>query len=221
LSTMVVDGHRQVVVSDTGIGIAAEEHDRIFDEFVQADDDSAREQKGTGLGLSLSRKLTELMGGTLTVSSEVGRGSRFTVDLGPGDPDGRTRQGPLILVVEDEGASTELLEVILADANYRVNAVGNVSQAWDSVRREQPQAILLDIALPGPDGWSFLDALKTDPQTRAIPVIAVTALDSALDTHADKLAGFFTKPVPRGPLVRLLAEVTTVLAVGRDRAAHG
>jgi signal transduction histidine kinase len=220
LSTAMVNRHPQIIVSDTGIGIALEEHERIFDEFVQANDDSAREQKGTGLGLSLSRRLTELMGGTLTVASEVGKGSHFTVDLGLSDQVLDPGHGPLVLVVEDEGASTELLEVILGDANYRVAAVGDVSQAWEATRRERPQAILLDIALPGPDGWSFLEEFKRDPSTRDIPVVAVTALDAALETHAHLLSGFFTKPVPRGPLLRLLAELTDIAATPAERLAH-
>jgi signal transduction histidine kinase len=129
LSTALVDGHVQAIVSDTGIGIAPEEHDRIFDEFVQADDDTAREQKGTGLGLSLSRKLTELMGGTLTVSSEIGKGSRFTIELGLSDHSLGTREGPLALVVEAAGASTESLEAIPSPASHRLAVDGAVLDA--------------------------------------------------------------------------------------------
>jgi CheY-like chemotaxis protein/anti-sigma regulatory factor (Ser/Thr protein kinase) len=221
VTTGAADGRPRVTVTDTGIGIAPEEHDRIFDEFVQADDDSAREQKGTGLGLSLSRKLTELMGGTLTVASEVGKGSRFTVELELSEFGQETGDGPLVLVVEDEGASTELLEVILHDADYRVAAVGNVAQATDAVHRERPQVILLDIALPGPDGWTLLQELKADPGTRDIPVVAVTALDTALPVHRANLAGFFTKPVQRDPLLRLLADLTGPAQPGADRLAHG
>ena len=221
VTTAAADGRAQVTVTDTGIGIAAEEHDRIFDEFVQADDDSAREQKGTGLGLSLSRKLTKLMGGTLTVSSEVGKGSRFTIELELSESDQEKGDGPLVLVVEDEGASTELLEVILHDADYRVAAVSNVAQAVDAIRRERPHVILLDIALPGPDGWTFLRDLKADPGTRDIPVVAVTALDAALPAHRGQLAGFFTKPVRREALVRVLADLIGPAAPGTDRIAHG
>jgi CheY-like chemotaxis protein len=209
LSTAMSNGEAQVSVADTGIGIAAEEHDRIFDEFVQADDDSAREQKGTGLGLSLSRKLTELMGGTLTVQSEVGMGSTFKVTLPRlGDPDRATNDGPLVLVVEDEVSSTELLEVILLDAGYRVTSVGSVAEASEAVQRERPRVVLLDIALPGPDGWTLLKEFKTDPNSRGIPVIAVTALDAPLPAFRRDLAGFFTKPVAREALVQLLEDLT-------------
>ena len=219
LSTAMSKGEAQVSVADTGIGIGAEEHERIFDEFVQADDHSAREQKGTGLGLSLSRKLTELMGGTLTVQSEVGMGSTFTVTLPRlSDPDRATNDGPLVLVVEDEVSSTELLEVILLDAGYRVTSVGNAAEALEAVQREQPRVVLLDIALPGADGWTFLQQLRTDPNGRKIPVVAVTALDAPLPALRGDLAGFFTKPVAREALVQLLEDLT---AREQDPAAVG
>jgi signal transduction histidine kinase/CHASE3 domain sensor protein/ActR/RegA family two-component response regulator len=209
LTTAAVDGRARIAVLDSGIGIAPGEQDRIFDEFVQADDDSAREQKGTGLGLSLSRKLTELMGGTLTMSSELGVGSEFTVELELSNHTPDAGGGPLVLVVEDEGASTELLEVILSEADYRVTAVSNVAQASEAIRKERPEAILLDISLPGPDGWTFLKELKGDPSTREVPVVAVTVLDEAPPAHRQQLAGFITKPVQRDALLRLLAKLTS------------
>jgi CheY-like chemotaxis protein/anti-sigma regulatory factor (Ser/Thr protein kinase) len=208
LATAVMGGRAQITVTDTGIGIAPEDQARIFDEFVQADDDRVREQKGTGLGLSLSRKLAELMEGTLTVESELGKGSTFMVTMRLSDPERISSAGPLVLVVEDEVSSTELLEVILLDAGYRVKSVGNVAEASEAVRRELPRAVLLDIALPGPDGWTFLEELKADADTRGVPVLAVTALDEPEPQHRRHLAGFFTKPVARDALVELLAEVT-------------
>ena len=207
LATAVVNGHAQIAVADTGIGIAPDQQERIFDEFVQADDDRVREQKGTGLGLSLSRKLAELMEGTLTVESEIGAGSKFIVTMRLSDPDRTSGDGALVLVVEDEVSSTELLEVILLDAGYRVTSVGNVAEASEAVGRELPSAVILDIALPGPDGWTFLDELKADANTRKIPVVAVTALDEPKPGHRRHLAGFFTKPVAREALVELLTEV--------------
>jgi CheY-like chemotaxis protein/two-component sensor histidine kinase len=221
LSTAVSAGRAHVMVDDTGIGIAAEEHDRIFDEFVQADHPASREEKGTGLGLSLSRKLAELMGGTLTVLSEIGAGSRFTVELGISDHLEDNGHGPLVLVVEDESASTELLEAILGEADYRIAAVSNVTQAVNAVQRERPQAILLDVTLPGRDGWSFLQELKSDPTTREIPVVAVTVLDAAPPAYREQLAGFITKPVLRDPLLRLLEELTGAVPMGTVRRAHG
>ncbi len=208
LSAAAVDGQAVITVTDNGIGIAEEEQTRIFDEFVQADDDSAREQKGTGLGLSLSRKLTELMDGTLTVESELGKGSKFTITLRLHDSNRAVNDGPLVLVVEDEVSSSELFEVILLDAGYRVTSVGSVAEASEALLRELPRVVLLDIALPGPDGWTFLRELKAEPSTSDIPVVAVTVLDAPLAAERENLAGFFTKPVARDALLQLLADVT-------------
>jgi CheY-like chemotaxis protein len=113
-----------------------------------------------------------------------------------------------VLVVEDELSSTELLEVILLDAGYRITSVGSVAEATEAVQREAPRVVLLDIALPGPDGWTFLRELKAQPSTRKIPVVAVTALDAPPPEFRRHLAGFFTKPVARDSLVELLADLT-------------
>src|SRR5258708_40134336 len=144
----------------------------------------------------------------MTGDREVGEGGAFAVAVGVGDQEGISREGALVLVVEDEVSSTELLEVILLDAGYRVTSVGNVDEASEAVRRELPRAVLLDIALPGPNGWTFLEELKAHPETREVPVVAVTALDEPRPEHRRHLAGFFTKPVARDALVELLAEVT-------------
>jgi CheY-like chemotaxis protein len=148
------------------------------------------------------------MEGTLTVESEVGKGSKFTIALPLSDSDRVSNDGPLVLVVEDEVSSTELLEVILLDAGYRVTSVGSVAEAFEAVRREPPRVVLLDIALPGPDGWTFLRELKAKQGTREIPVVAVTALDAPLSALRRNLAGFFTKPVGRDTLLELLADLT-------------
>jgi signal transduction histidine kinase/CHASE3 domain sensor protein len=208
LAAAAVGEGAEITVTDTGMGIAPEEQERIFDEFVQADNDESREQKGTGLGLSLSRKLAELMGGKLTVSSELGGGSRFTIELALDETAPSSADGPLILVVEDEAPGTELLTVILNEANYRAVSAGNAADAAVAVRRERPDAILLDIMLPGPNGWTLLDELKADNATVDIPVIALTMLDAPLTAHRQQLAGFFTKPVSRTALVRLLNVLT-------------
>jgi CheY-like chemotaxis protein len=221
LTAAAVDGYAEIAVTDTGMGIAREEQERIFDEFVQADNDESREQKGTGLGLSLSRKLAELMGGKLAVSSDLGRGSRFTIQLPLDETAPSSADGPLILVVEDEGPDTELLTVILNEANYRAISAGTAADAALAVRRQRPDAILLDIMLPGPSGWTLLDELKGDSATADIPVVVLTVLDAPVPTHRQQLAGFFTKPVQHTDLVRLLDVVTGRPAPRQQEVAVG
>jgi signal transduction histidine kinase/CHASE3 domain sensor protein/ActR/RegA family two-component response regulator len=191
----------EVVVQDSGIGIPAEDLDRIFDEFAQVESEDARAQKGTGLGLSLSRRLTELMDGTLTVESEPGEGSSFTVSL-PAEPATRASvSGELVLVVEDETPNREYLSLVLQEAGYRTVTAPSVDLAIRAIQREKPAAILLDILLPGEDGWTLVDHLKGDLATGEIPIIAVTATDSASSDQRAGLAAFMTKPVDREELI--------------------
>ncbi|MEA2683200.1 MAG: hypothetical protein QOK05_1528 [Chloroflexota bacterium] len=195
----------QVAVSvlDNGIGVAPEDQVRIFDEFAQADHDESREHKGTGLGLSLSRKLTELMGGTLTLESEPGRGSHFTVLL-PAAVARETASGPLVLVIEDEAPNREYLTTVLDQAGYRTASAVDVAGSMRSVKRNRPDVILLDIRLPGADGWSLLEQLKARPDLQHIPVIVITALDEPPLEHVGALAGFMTKPIDRDELVTVM-----------------
>jgi signal transduction histidine kinase/CheY-like chemotaxis protein/CHASE3 domain sensor protein len=193
-----------IAVIDTGIGIPPGEQALVFDEFAQADNQESREQKGTGLGLSLSRKLTELMGGTLTLESEVGRGSRFIITLPKGNPPAPTSAGPVVMVVEDEQRNLEFLTMTLEQAGYRPVPAGGVAQALEVLGRETPAAVLLDIDLPDGVGWSILDAIVKRPLSDQIPVIAVTALDAPPAHYRDKLAGFMTKPINRAQVVELL-----------------
>ena len=205
-SARVADDRVEVAVADTGIGIALQDQERIFDEFAQVEGDSVQEHRGTGLGLSLSRRLAALMDGSLTVSSVPGRGSRFTITLRaeaarPSQPDGE-----LVLVVEDEAPNREYLAVVLEDAGYRTASVANVERAIRAIGREAPAAVVLDILLPDSPGWSLVDHMKADPTTTDIPIIVVTATDAASPGYVDQIAAFLTKPVERETLVHVLQE---------------
>ncbi|HEV3232884.1 MAG TPA: ATP-binding protein [Candidatus Dormibacteraeota bacterium] len=205
-STRVAGDRVEVTVADTGLGIAAEDLERIFDEFAQVDSDALREQRGTGLGLSLSRRLAELMDGSLTVTSVPGEGSRFTLGLRSESAAAPPAGGVLVLVVEDEAPNRDFLSVVLEDAGYRTVSVDSVDRAVRAVRREPPAAVLLDILLPDQNGWSLVDQLKGDPATSHIPIVVVTAIDAPTPEHAGHLAAFFTKPVEREALLQALGD---------------
>ena len=181
----------QVVVWDTGIGIAPEDLHRIFLEFEQVDSSYARQQQGTGLGLALTRRLVEAHGGQIRVESIVGQGSTFTFVLPllmqgsvarphfPGTvqpPDG-SRDGPLVLVVEDDTTSRELLSHHLVEHGYSVAYAGTAAEALELARRLQPAAISLDILLPDEHGLQVLSKLRSDPETKDIPVVVVSVTD--------------------------------------------
>lgn len=185
-------------VSDTGIGIAPEHQELIFQEFSQVEHSIQRKVKGTGLGLPLSRKLAELLGGTLTVSSIPDVGSTFRLTLpapvteaaggfqskhsqmfDPGSGSEHTRSDPTqrgsILVIDDEEVPRYLIGQLFRGTNYVVTEAAGGIEGLERARFDQPRLIILDLAMPDRNGFEVLEDLKADPATRDIPVVVHTA----------------------------------------------
>jgi signal transduction histidine kinase/CheY-like chemotaxis protein len=203
-----------LTVADTGIGIPEADRERIFESFQQGGRGSSREE-GTGLGLTLSRRIVELLGGRMWLESEVGVGSTFGLSLpvhdagsGGGSRSVDTQQ-PVgeIVVIEDDRPSLDLLTAYLAGEALQVTAVRDGQSGLEAVRRVHPAAVLLDIRLPGIDGWSVLHALKADPETRGIPVVVVSIVDERARGVAMGAAAYLVKPVSRDDLLDALSTV--------------
>jgi signal transduction histidine kinase/DNA-binding response OmpR family regulator len=211
-------------VSDTGIGIPAAHHADIFSEFVQVENPLQKRVKGTGLGLPLCRKLAELLGGTVTMTSILGAGSTFraTIPLRYCDPipalvapESATPPDPaqpVVLVVEDNEELLFVYERYLANTEFRFVAARTLREARRQLEVLRPHAILLDILLPDEAAWNFLAELKNRPATAAIPVLVVTTEEDQQKGLALGADAYGIKPVTRAWLLAELARVapTTV-----------
>jgi signal transduction histidine kinase/DNA-binding response OmpR family regulator len=232
-----VDDTVQVFVSDNGIGVAAGDQERIFEAFSQASAGPQPKPEGTGLGLTLSRQIVELHGGRLWLESRAGEGSTFTFSLPtrPGTTTPATAApdrpgvdagagGRTVLLVEDDEHSIELLSLYLQDSGFDVVVARSGEEGLALARRLRPQGIVLDILLPGLDGWEFLARSKVDPAIAEIPVIIVSMVDERGRGLALGAADYLVKPIARGDLLGALSRVTgasqaTVLTIDDDPLA--
>jgi signal transduction histidine kinase/CheY-like chemotaxis protein len=203
-------------VSDTGIGISPADRERIFEDFVQIESSLQKQVKGTGLGLPLSRKLAELLGGSISVKSALGEGSTFSASIPmvyPHATEFPTLQQPIasleptrlpLLVVEDHPETLFIYEKHLQESPYQLIAARTLAQARQALQQLRPTAIILDILLEGQNGWTFLREIKGDETTRTIPVLVITIIDNEKQALALGADGFLIKPVDRLPLLQKL-----------------
>ena len=221
VSREAVGGQDWIVfsVSDTGIGMTPEQLARLFEAFSQADAATTRKYGGTGLGLALSRRLCRMMGGDVTVTSEAGRGSTFTVRLPaqvaeaieePVAPVGPAERAPAgigtVLVIDDEAAVRDLMQRFLAKEGFRVVTGSSGEEGLRLARDLRPDAITLDVMMPGMDGWAVLSALKAEPDVADIPVIMLTIVDDKNLGYALGASDYLTKPIDRERLVTVLKQ---------------
>ena len=212
-------------IGDSGIGMTPEQVDNLFEAFAQADASTTRKYGGTGLGLALSRHFCRRMGGDITVSSEPGKGSTFTMEL-PAEvadvalaeaavkPQAGTPPPPVaiysprddtaVLVIDDDPDVRQLLQRHLVAEGFRVVTAAGGEEGLRLARQLRPRAITLDIMMPGMDGWSVLTELKKDPDLSHVPILLCTILDDRNLGFALGASEFLTKPVDRNQLVALL-----------------
>jgi CheY-like chemotaxis protein len=197
-----------IEVTDTGRGVPPEDREKIFESFQQGGRGPSQEE-GTGLGLTLSRRIVELLGGRMWLESEVGVGSTFGFSLRSRENEERPEAQAVgeVVVIEDDRPSLDLITAYLSGAALRVTVAGDGEAGLDAVRRVRPAAVLLDIRLPGIDGWAVLQALKAEPATRDIPVIIVSIVDERARGAALGAAAYLVKPVSRDALLQALRAV--------------
>ena len=207
-----------LTVRDTGVGIHPDVLPRIFDLFVQGSDTMARSAGGLGLGLTIVKRLVALHGGSVSASSPgPNQGSEFVVRL-PRIPDGQVEAESIapavaasrarhILVIEDNTDFREGIRLLLESWGHRVEEASNGAQGLDTVRRERPEIVLIDLGLPGVDGYAVARALRSAPGGEALLLVAVTGYGRASDRRRAQEAGFdahLTKPVSPPELAAIL-----------------
>ncbi|NUP90094.1 MAG: response regulator [Candidatus Sumerlaeia bacterium] len=200
-------------VRDTGIGMTPGQLARLFQEFTQADVSTTRRYGGTGLGLAISKRFAAMMGGDIAVESEAGKGSTFTVTLPaavaspePADievqpPAGTPCKGGTVLVIDDAPIVHDLMARFLHRDGFRAVSALDGEEGLRLAREIQPRLIILDVMMPGIDGWAVLSALKADPKTAAIPVVMQTIVDDKNLGFALGAVEYLTKPIDRESLL--------------------
>jgi signal transduction histidine kinase/CheY-like chemotaxis protein len=232
ISARCGDDEALVSVSDTGVGIAAADQQRIFEAFQRGDRATRTNTEGTGLGLTLSKRIVELHGGRIWMESELGAGSTFAFAIPlirAERPRAAASQGAArgvagsVLVVEDDRRSADLLGVYLEDAGYDVAFARDGVEGLELARELKPAAVILDILLPRISGWDLLAQLKSDPATSAVPVVIVSMVDEQGAGFALGAADYLVKPVDRSRLLDVLDRCTvagrarrTVVAIDDD-----
>jgi PAS domain S-box-containing protein len=211
-----------IAVADTGIGMTQEQMGKLFQEFSQADSSTTRKYGGTGLGLAISRRFCQMLGGDITVESEQGRGSTFTIHLpkniGAAEEAktiparraaaaGDRSAAPLILVVDDDPTARQVVSRFLEREGFRVAEADGGREGLRLARELFPAAITLDIVMPDLDGWTVLAAMKGDSTLADIPVILLTIVDEKNRGYSLGAADYLVKPVDRERLTTLLRRI--------------
>ena len=206
-------------VSDTGIGMTQEQIGKLFKAFTQADASTTRKYGGTGLGLTITQKFCQMMGGDISVESQVNQGTTFTIKL-PVQVQKITKVEPVvdnyeqltpgstdrnsILVIDDDPTVHDLVERFLTKQKFQVHTASSGAEGISLAKSIEPDAITLDVTMPDLDGWSVLAALKADVQTAQIPVIMMTMVDNQNLGYALGASDYLTKPVNKDTLREVL-----------------
>ncbi len=224
-------------VTDTGIGIAPNDQKKLFEPFSQVDDSPTRKTGGTGLGLSISRRMVEMQGGKIGLDSAVGEGSTFWFTLPvtkampvevPVDEEEVAEDQKIVLAIDDDEKIISLYERYLGPHGYHIVALTDPTVALEQAKKINPAAITLDIMMPSKDGWQVIQELKSDPDTKDIPIIICSIVTDREKGFSLGATDYLVKPILEDELVRALSrlnlnggkEVHDVLVVDDEEEAY-
>jgi signal transduction histidine kinase/CheY-like chemotaxis protein len=205
----------ELTVNDTGIGMTQEQIQKIFQAFTQADPSTTRKYGGTGLGLVITKRFIEMMGGTIHVESEYGQGCTFTIRLPTkvfskiatktdiSNHETPTERG-YVLIIDDDPSVRELFKNYLTKQGYQVRVAKGGDEGLRLARQLHPDAIILDVMMPGMDGWMVLSALKTDPALAETPVIMASMVEDKQLGYSLGANDYLIKPINREQLKAVL-----------------
>ncbi|HNS95320.1 MAG TPA: response regulator [Polyangiaceae bacterium] len=208
-------------ITDTGIGMTSEQLGKLFRPFTQADASSTRKYGGTGLGLSITKRFAEMLGGSIRVESEPGKGSTFSLRIPvhvvkrtmPEEPEPiSSRVEPdsnavTILVIDDDANVREWMSRSLNNHGYRAVTAANGREGLELAKKLNPAVVVLDVMMPEMDGWAVLTALKAEPSLTDIPVVMATILEDRNLGYALGATDYLTKPIDRKRLMTVLNRI--------------
>ncbi|OQW93716.1 MAG: hypothetical protein BWK79_09715 [Beggiatoa sp. IS2] len=208
------------LIIDEGIGMTHDQQAKLFQAFTQADVSITRKYGGTGLGLAITKSFTQMLGGTITVESEFGKGSQFTVRLPARVESSKNKanakggksaavanlptEGGIILVIDDDATVRNLLKAYLSKVGYQVALAADGPEGLKLARKLRPNAITLDIMMPGMDGWEVLTQLKSDEELAHIPIVVLTIVENKDIGYSLGASEYLVKPVSREQLAKVL-----------------
>ena len=205
-------------VIDTGAGMSPEGVAKVFEEYTQAERSTSANYGGTGLGLPISKKFAEMMGGDIVVTSEEGVGSRFTISVPRECPEyaedevdanvvNLDDQDNLVVLVDDDVAMHDLIKRTISKLNLTLLGATNSEKGMELIREIKPKLILLDVLMPGRDGWSLLKECKTDQDLKNIPVIMISQLNQSNLAASLGANDYLTKPIDRNHFVNTVKRI--------------
>ena len=196
-------------VTDTGEGMSEEGLSKVFREYEQAERSTSAKHGGTGLGLPITKKLAEMMGGDVIVTSELGVGSVFTLYVPRECPqdydeveegntiDKLTEEEKIVVLIDDDVAMHDLIRRTLSKIGLKLVGAIDSEKGMQIVREMKPKLLLLDVLMPGRDGWSILKECKSDPELKDMPVVMVSQLSQDVLSQSLGADDYLTKPINR------------------------